>query len=54
MFLTELERFIEEDIGYNDISCSIIPDHKVEAKVISREDGVVSGLSEAMQIFASL
>lgn len=51
MFLNELERFIEEDIGYNDISCSIIPDRKVEASVITKEDGIISGLHEAMQIF---
>ncbi|MCE8428316.1 MAG: carboxylating nicotinate-nucleotide diphosphorylase [Candidatus Methanoperedens sp.] len=51
MFLTELERFIEEDIGYNDISCSIIPDRIVGARVISKEDGIVSGLSEATQVF---
>lgn len=51
MFLNELERFIEEDIGYNDISCSIIPDHKAEARIISKEEGIVSGLSEAAQIF---
>src|SRR3989304_8220599 len=51
MLLTELERFIEEDIGYNDVSCNIIPDCKVQAKVVSNEDGIVSGLGEATQVF---
>lgn len=51
MLLTELERFIEEDIGYNDISCAIIPDCKVQAEVIAKEDGFVAGLSEATQVF---
>ncbi len=51
MLLTELERFIEEDIGYNDVSCSIIPDCKVHAEVVSNDDGIISGLSEATQIF---
>ncbi len=51
MLLTELERFIDEDIGYNDVSCSIIPDCKVEAEVVSKEDGIIAGLAEATQIF---
>lgn len=51
MLLTELERFIEEDIGYNDVSCSIIPDCSVKGEVISKEDGIVAGLSEAIQVF---
>ena len=51
MLLTELERFIEEDIGYNDISCSIIPDCSVKGEVVSKEDGIVAGLSEATQVF---
>ncbi len=51
MLLTELERFIDEDSGYNDISSSIVPDCKVQAEVIAREDGIVAGLSEATQVF---
>ncbi|MCZ7357256.1 MAG: carboxylating nicotinate-nucleotide diphosphorylase [Candidatus Methanoperedens sp.] len=51
MLMTELERFIEEDVGYNDVSCSIIPDCKVHAEVVSNEEGVIAGLSEATQIF---
>ncbi len=51
MLLTELERFIDEDIGYNDVSCSIIPDCKVEAEVVSKEDGIIAGLAEATQVF---
>ncbi len=51
MLLTELERFIDEDSGYNDISSSIVPDCKVQAEVIAKEDGVVAGLAEAAQIF---
>ena len=51
MLLTELEGFIEEDIGYNDVSCNIIPDCKVQAEVVSNEDGIVSGLAEATQVF---
>jgi len=51
MLLTELERFIDEDSGYNDISSNIVPDCKVQAEVVAREDGVVAGLSEATQVF---
>ncbi|MFA4935869.1 MAG: carboxylating nicotinate-nucleotide diphosphorylase [Candidatus Methanoperedens sp.] len=51
MLLTELERFIEEDIGYNDVSCNIIPDCKVQAEVVTNENGIVAGLGEATQVF---
>ncbi len=51
MLLTQLEGFIEEDIGYNDVSCSIVPDCKVQAEVISHEGGIVAGLGEATQVF---
>ncbi|MFZ3167865.1 MAG: carboxylating nicotinate-nucleotide diphosphorylase [Candidatus Methanoperedens sp.] len=51
MLLTELERFVEEDIGYDDVSCNIIPDCRVNAEVITKEFGIVAGLSEATQIF---
>ncbi len=51
MLLKELESFIEEDIGYNDVSCSIVPDRRVQAEVVSNEDGIAAGISEAAQIF---
>ena len=51
MLLTELERFVEEDIGYDDVSCNIIPDCRVNAEVIAKEFGIVAGLSETTQIF---
>lgn len=51
MLLTELEHFVEEDIGYDDISCNIIPDCRVNAEVIAKEFGIVAGLAEATQIF---
>ena len=46
-----MERFIEEDIGYDDVSCNIIPDCQVRAEVVAKEFGIVAGLSEATQIF---
>lgn len=51
MLLTELERFIEEDIGYNDMSSGIIPDCSAHAEVVVKEEGVISGLAEATQVF---
>lgn len=51
MLLTELERFIEEDIGYNDVSCSIVPDCKAKAEIVANENGILAGLGEATQIF---
>lgn len=51
MLLTELERFIEEDTGYNDVSSGIIPDCKAQAEVMAKEDGVAAGLAEATQVF---
>lgn len=51
MLLTELERFIEEDTGYNDISSGIIPDCSAHAEVVVKEDGIISGLAEATQVF---
>jgi len=50
MLLAELERFIEEDTGYNDVSCTIVPDCKAQAEVVSKEDGIIAGLAEATQI----
>jgi nicotinate-nucleotide pyrophosphorylase (carboxylating) len=51
MLITELESFIEEDLGYDDVSCNIIPDCKVQAEVVAKEFGIVAGLSEATKIF---
>ncbi|MCX9085056.1 MAG: carboxylating nicotinate-nucleotide diphosphorylase [Candidatus Methanoperedens sp.] len=51
MLITELERFIDEDLGFNDVSCNIIPDRKVHAEIVAREFGIISGLGEATQIF---
>ncbi len=51
MLLSELERFIEEDVGYNDVSCNIIPDCNVQAEVVAKEYGIAAGLAEATQVF---
>ncbi|MDY6958464.1 MAG: carboxylating nicotinate-nucleotide diphosphorylase [Halobacteriota archaeon] len=52
MMQREIEAFIEEDIGFGDLSSVAVPDIEVDAKVISKEEGVLAGLSEAMEIFS--
>lgn len=51
MLITELERFILEDIGDDDTSCTIVPDKWVHASIITKENGVLAGLGEIIQIF---
>ena len=51
MLITEIERFIEEDIGYNDISCTMVPDKVIDAIIFAKEDCTLAGLDEAKAIF---
>lgn len=51
MFIHEIEQFIKEDIGYNDVSCTILPDIPVKAEIIVKEDCVLAGLDVAKSIF---
>ncbi len=51
MLISELERYIEEDLGYWDDSCLIAPNVKVRALILTREDGVIAGLEEAEAVF---
>lgn len=50
MLITELERFIQEDIGDDDTSCTIVPDKWTHASIITKENGVLAGLKEAIHI----
>lgn len=51
MLITEIERFLEEDLGYNDISCTLVPDRQVEAVIFTKEDCVLAGLDVARSFF---
>ncbi len=51
MLITELERFILEDIGQDDTSYSILPETWAHFVVITKEDGILCGLEEAQQVF---
>lgn len=54
MLIKELENFIEEDLGYDDVSCTIIPDRPAEAVIFTKEDCIVAGIKEAGSIFCYL
>jgi len=49
---SELERFLEEDLGEWDDSSNLVSEAKARAKIIAKEDCIISGLAEALQIFA--
>lgn len=50
MFIREIESFIEEDLGYDDVSCTIVPDRTVEAVIFTKENCTVAGIDEAASI----
>ncbi|HII79817.1 MAG TPA: carboxylating nicotinate-nucleotide diphosphorylase [Methanosarcina sp.] len=49
--MREIESFIEEDLGYDDVSCTIVPDRPAEAIIFTKEDCTVAGIDEAASIF---
>jgi nicotinate-nucleotide pyrophosphorylase (carboxylating) len=49
---TEIERFLEEDTGVEDITGQTLPRGEVTADIISKDEGTLAGLSEASSIFA--
>jgi nicotinate-nucleotide pyrophosphorylase (carboxylating) len=54
MLIKEVESFIEEDLGYDDVSCTIVPDRSAEAIIFTKEDCIVAGIKEAGSIFCYL
>jgi nicotinate-nucleotide pyrophosphorylase (carboxylating) len=50
MLLSELERFVVEDLGEWDDSSLIIPDVDATALILAKEECVISGLEEAVEI----
>ncbi len=54
MLIKEVESFIEEDLGYDDVSCTIVPDRPAEAVIFTKEDCIVAGIKEAGAIFSYL
>ncbi|CAJ35702.1 carboxylating nicotinate-nucleotide diphosphorylase [Methanocella arvoryzae] len=51
MLTVELERFILEDLGEDDDSTGIVPPVAASANIVCKEDGVLAGLDEALQVF---
>ena len=54
MLIKEIESFLEEDLGYDDVSCTIVPDRITEAVIFTKEDCIVAGIKEAGSIFSYL
>lgn len=51
MYVTELERFIEEDTDGMDASTAFLPSVAVNAQILVKEDGIIAGMEEAVFIF---
>jgi nicotinate-nucleotide pyrophosphorylase (carboxylating) len=47
----ELLRFISEDVQGGDITSVLLPKKKIEAKIISRQEGILAGIRFARDIF---
>ena len=51
MLIREIEQFIDEDLGYNDISCTVVPAGTVDATIFTKEDCTLAGLDVAEAFF---
>lgn len=51
MLIKEIEQFIDEDIGYNDISCKMVPDKPHEATVFTNQECTLAGIDVAKSVF---
>ena len=51
MLIREIEHFIDEDLGYNDISCTVVPDGNIDATIHTKEDCTLAGLDVAEAFF---
>lgn len=51
IFTHEIESFLEEDLGYNDLSCKLVPDSQAEAIIFTKEDCTLAGLEVAAAFF---
>jgi nicotinate-nucleotide pyrophosphorylase (carboxylating) len=47
----ELRRFLSEDIGHGDITSALLSNTKINAKIISKQKGIVAGVKFARDIF---
>jgi nicotinate-nucleotide pyrophosphorylase (carboxylating) len=49
----ELSRFLAEDIGRGDITSNLLPRKKINARIISRQNGIIAGVNYTKEIFSS-
>ena len=49
----QLLQFLAEDIQSGDVTSALLPNKKIKAKIISREQGIVAGVKFAKYIFQS-
>ena len=47
----ELLRFLAEDAHSYDITSALLPNQKINAQIISRDDGIIAGIKFAKDIF---
>ncbi len=45
---------IEEDVGEKDLTCSLIEDFDVSAKIISREDMILDGQAWVKEVYKQI
>ncbi|MGI0047466.1 MAG: carboxylating nicotinate-nucleotide diphosphorylase [Nitrosotalea sp.] len=48
-----LKAFLDEDIGKGDITSKLLPKKEISANIISRQSGIIAGVSYAREIFTS-
>lgn len=51
MLVQILEKFLEEDVGSGDITSNLIENKVVNAKIIAKSEGVISGITEVKTLF---
>ena len=47
----QLSQFLAEDVGRGDITSNLLPKKRISAKIISREDAILAGVTYAKEIF---
>ena len=48
----ELQKFLDEDLGLGDVTSNLLEKKQIIAKIIARQETIVSGTNFAKQIFS--
>ncbi|TGC09708.1 carboxylating nicotinate-nucleotide diphosphorylase [Methanolobus halotolerans] len=51
MLISDIEHYLQEDLGFNDVSCTLVPDMEVHAVIFAKEDCTLAGLDIARSFF---